>query len=309
MPTNNGIRKIMTPRELTDKYFALERWPRKPVKPIVLPALNNLVARAAKIIAIAAYPRDAELAKGGPANKFSDAMLAWMFRGAKALNKIQHLPPWIADIKTQQMKNRFGAGVYRLHYRLTSYLALLDAEMAEIERQHLRDGVIPGFTVRYSEDFSRIGITFQSYTEQILPELWRSARRGGDASRKKDIFPSATPGAISSSLQAAILRHRKAFHATYGDSDVVYRNIYNRHMKPTFPVFHIMEVLHGAMKMSVRPNEERVKDPIQRLLLNPVWADEAPAIIAKRASWAVHRLRMLKIPICDCRLVHFPSGC
>jgi hypothetical protein len=289
-------------RQLIADYFSLSCWPRNEARRIVMPAPDNLVARAAKLIAVAAYPKDRELDVGGAAHHFFNAMMAQMFRAAKASQRIDQLPTWVSDIKTQQMRNRIRSGSYRLHFRLMSYLTILDAETISVEHDHLADNIIPGFTVRQSEDFRSVNISLRIPLETISNE-WKDEQRRSPERRQTEEFPSAEPGFLSPSLKAAILRHRKPFHASSGDADTVYTNIYNRHVRPTFPVVHIMSVLHDAMRAATKPGEREVRDIIPRLLLNPHWAESAPDKIADRSAMAVRGLRGLGIPFCECRLV------
>jgi len=267
-----------------------------------MPAPDNLVARAAKLIAVAAYPKDRELADGGAAHHFFNAMMAQMFRAAKASQRIDQLPSWVSDIKIQQMRNRIRAGSHRLHFRLVSYLTILDAETISVEHDHLADNIIPGFTVRQSEDFRSVSISLRIPLEAV-PNEWKGEPRLRPDRRRAEEFPPADPGCLSPSLKAAILRHRKPFHASSGDPDTVYTNIYNRHVRPTFPVVHIMSVLHDAMRAATKPGEREVIDIIPRLLFDPRWAESAPKKIADRSAMAVRGLRGLGIPFCECRLV------
>jgi hypothetical protein len=279
--------------------------PQQKKNKIELPLPRHLVARAAKIIAIAAYPVDSELREGGPAHKFSQAMLAWMFRAAKANGKIDRLPDCVAALKVQQMKNRFSAGIGRLHYRIVSYRTMLDALLIATEKDHLADGVIPGFTVRYSEDFDRVQIQFQPHTESILPAMWKSARgRAMPQTEKATEFPTGAPGSASSSLKAAVLRHRKAFKSGSRDPDLFYINVYNRYLKILFPVFPIISVLEEAMREVVMENQKRAKSPVQSLLLQPKWAEGAPEQIRKRIPSAIQFMRRLGIEMSSSRLIH-----
>jgi hypothetical protein len=291
------------PPKLSDDYFSIAAWPCCEVKSIVLPLPSHLVARAAKIIAVVAYPSDEELLPNASAQKFSDAMLAWMFRAAKARGKIGALPSWVSELKAQQMRGRISRGIQRLHYRLVSYLTIVEAATVAVENDQIADGVIPGFTLRWSEDFSQFSIVLQSHTEKMLPDLWRSARTAVTPDRKAAPEIS-TIGSLSPSLRASILRHRKAFKAGAGDPNIECQNIYNRHLRTLFPVHHIMSVLYGAV-LRIQKNDERAQaDPIQMLLRRPEWATNAPNEIAERLPLSIWKLRSLGIPICNCRMVH-----
>jgi hypothetical protein len=294
----------MESNEPINTYFKTECWPTNEVKRISLPLPNNLVARAAKIMAVAAYPKDRELNQEGPAHEFSQAMLAWMFRGAKALGKINQLPPWVAAIKTQQMNGRFNRGCRRLHYRLISFLTFQEAIASVGENQNVRGGMIPGFTIRSSEDFSQWAITFQPHTEAMIPDLWQAAKSGQKARgtrRDRGGFPTSMPGTLRSSFRAAILRHRKAFGVGSGDPDLDYKNIYNRHLRLLFPVLPIMSVLHSEF-LRVKRDRPNV-NLAEALLMAPEWAESAPSRIRERAPVSILQMRLLKIPVCDCRLI------
>ena len=290
-------------------YFSTVRWPKQEAKKIILPLPSNSVSRAAKIIAVAAYPREAELRQNGPGHNFYLSMMAWMYRGAKVRGKIGRLPKWAAKIKWQQVRNRCAAGERRLIFQFLSYLTISEASLIAIEKDHLKRGVIPGFTIRYSEDFGHIAIVFQSHTEEMLPQMWASAKRQSSSrvsDKKKIRFPNLRPGSIPASLRSAIMRHRKSFAVGAGDADIEYQNIYNRRIRVCFPVYHVVRILHRTLMKNPQNMSGPVANPVQQLLLSPGWAKDAPSEIASGAKWAVHTLRELDIPICECRLIGLP---
>jgi len=295
---------------LSTDYFSKANWPASEGENLFFSLQGELLFDAAKIIAIAAYPMAKDLRPNRPAHSFSRALIAWMFRTARKRSYIGRLPKWVTEFKAQQMNGRIRAGISRIDYRLKGYLTFMDVENLQSEEEQMKAGIMPGITMRSSEDFSRMQISIRVDAHQ-LPPAWKvSMTKKSSPTRAKEIdaFKSKSR-VIQSSFRSVISRHRKAFGRGSGDLESDYKNIYNRYIRTIFPVLHIMPTLHEAMIEIRARNQGRKISEVLLLLLQPEWAKEAPAKIAKSENLAILRVRNLGFPFCSCRLIRLrPAG-
>jgi hypothetical protein len=268
-----------------DRVLKEQGWPTRPANPRSFSVDDNPLCAAAQALALLAYPTQREQQPEGPAHKFCAALLADMFRLSRSIGKVQRMPTWVSDLRTETMRGRIGRGERRLSYRLAVMQVVFEAANRAEERRARLAGEKRTFALRFSPDF-----------RQLVLDI--PVRMTPDGSKYEMI--GSVPETRQSSLRAAIIDHREAFGKGAGDPQVEYANIHHTYFRPTLPMFGLLLVVWEALMAKAREASERKLTPTEILMRQPEWAAELPRKVRERQGMALRLLHDIGVSSCSC---------
>lgn len=276
--------------ETFDKFLEKQSWPTEPAEEQRFPIQRNRLIDAAQALALLAYPEPGERHEGGPAHKFSMALLADCFRISRTDGYIEKLPRWAREMKPESMRNKIKQGRRRLAYRYAAIQTIFAAgDRVENKRAH-KAAELRAFTFALSPDFSRLDVSIPYKHEQTL---------AGSKYRLTGSIPSASQG----SLRSAIIYHRPAFGKGAGIENSEYIQVLNRYVKPLFPILNLALVVWEASLSKAEEATRRHLHITDVMMLQPEWADGIDKKVRDNESYAIYMLRHLGIETCSCRML------
>ena len=121
---SHGVRPTLT-LQAFDRALKAQHWNTVPKQKFVIPSSRNPLVNAARAIAVAAYPHPTQHVSGGRAERYSIALLAYIFRVSKLIGELDRLPPWVSSLKANAMHNLLNTGLRNLHRSFTVRILLL----------------------------------------------------------------------------------------------------------------------------------------------------------------------------------------
>lgn len=97
-----------------DAALRKQGWNIQPNAIRYIPSSTNAAINAARAIAVSAYPRPEHLVSGGKAERYSAALIAYMFRISKLIGSLDRLPEWVASFKAESMQRNLDSGLRNL---------------------------------------------------------------------------------------------------------------------------------------------------------------------------------------------------
>jgi hypothetical protein len=217
-----------------------------------------------------------------------------MFRVSKLVGQIDKLPDWVSRTSSREMQSALDNGCRNLVRTMIVRDVIYSALVASTQSNLSKQGKRSTFSIRPSPDLKRIDI------EIPLEETSDGVRLPGK------VFP-----AERDSMRQAIFYHMPALMNFLGpslgdfrDEEADYQNIFNRYVKPTLRCLHIVDFVHGEFLAAHPESLERNISVDQILMRKAAWAENLSMSVTKNAATAVAVSRMLRIPSCDCSLVH-----
>ena len=273
-----------------DELLERQNWPTGPVEERCFPIQRNPLIDAAQALALLAYPEPDERHEGGPAHKFSMALLADCFRISKTEGYIEKLPRLAREMKPESMRNKIRQGRRRLAYRYAAIQAIFAAgDRVENKRAH-KAAEVHTFTTALSPDFSQLTVSMPYKSEQT-------------PAGKKYRLTGSIPGATQGSLRSAIIYHRPAFGKGAGIENIEYIQILNRYVKPLFPILNLALVVWEASVSKAEEATRRRLHITDVMMFQPGWAEGIDKKVRDSESSAIYMLRHLGIASCSCRML------
>jgi hypothetical protein len=279
-----------------DAALRRQGWNTNPRSIRYIPSSTVAVVNAARAIAVSAYPRPEHLTRGGKAERYSAALIAYMFRISKLVGKLDRLPEWVSDFKAESMQRNLDTGLRNLSRAFVVRDLIHSAENMQSQLEKQKRGEKVTFTMNYKRDLSGFEL------EMPLMKVAEGY-----------VLSGKIPETKLASLRAAILYHRPALQRFEGpgtkseerDQNYDYQNTYNRYVRPALSVQHIVQVVwEVAIKYSKEASHRKL--PIDQILMRKAeWADKIHIKTAAKAPGAVYGMKSLGIPSCWCALTHF----
>lgn len=279
-----------------DIALKTQGWNVQPKNLLAIPSSHSPLINAARAIAVSAYPSPVYHRPNGKADKYSRALVAYMFRVAKLIGNIKNLPPWVARMKMETMQGHLLTGSRNLYRAITIRDVINSALVMKSQYDTRVNGRKSTFNLNYSPNLRKISIDIPF--EETVSGYILSGR---------------IPDTRLASLRAAILYHRQALMPFQGpalnldghDPELDYQNLYNRHVRPALFAQHIVQVVWEAASDCLREAAERGMAIDQLLMRKAVWATDIHRSTARRMGVALLAMRELGVPSCECAMVRF----
>jgi hypothetical protein len=258
----------------------------------------NALINAARALAISAYPQSMHLQKGGKAEKYADALLAYMVRVALWNGKVDRLFDWARDIKAEDMRERLRAGHRQLIRHLCVREIIASALSNRVLTRSFRENGAIAFQIKYAPDFSTMAFQF-------------TTRRTDDGL----VLGGGSPKPQLKSLREAIRYHAPALMKFEGpsprlegtDEEARYQNAMNRLIRPALRTWHIRQVVWEAATELLQESDDR-EIPIDQLLVRqPEWATQIHQESEKRVPMLLLVIQELGLSIKPVELVRLAA--
>lgn len=271
-------------------------WNTQPKNKFAIPSSKNPLVNAARAIAVSAYPNPHYHVRGGKAEKYSVALLAYISRTSRLMDEVDSLPPWVTNIRVDSMERHLSTGRWNLMRALTIRDLINSAVVMKSQHNHHLNGEKTTFTMQYLPDLS--GMNIKVPIEKTVSGY---------------ILSGCIPDTKLASLRAAILYHRPALERFQGpavtedgpDSEGDYQNVYNRHVRPALFAQHIVQVVWEQTMNFLDEANERDIAIDQILMRKAEWASDIQIKTAKGLGTAIFRMRQLGVSSCWCEMVRF----
>lgn len=278
-----------------DQALKRQSWNLIPQAGMTFPTSIHHAVNAATAIAICAYPEPRKLKWNGKAHKYQQALLAYIVRASQWTGYLDHLPPWVHELKTDRMWNRLATG----HQNLARSFVVRDlinaALIEKIQNDRANRGELSTFEISFSNDLRLFNIE--------IPIQETSA---GDL-----LIGKTTRNTGRTSLRSVIKKYRPALAEFEGpsprvegnDEEYYYQNMLTRFVKPTLQTFHILQVVSDAANQYQDEAKER-RLPIDQILMRKgEWATDLYEKVGRCTGMAIFEMRELGIPSCSCKLI------
>jgi len=233
---------------------------------------DHAVLAAARVLAICAYPSVRNLKTNGMAHRYAEALVAYMFRGAKASKRIDRYPEAGRLLKSAAMWSRLQTGHRRLVTNLRACLTIESAANFRRERDDFLAGKISGISIIQSRDFLNLEIRI---------------------------------GALENHRVRSSIKGSLEYHGFIGagDRDEAYKNIHRDVIRPTERVMHIaIAVINAARKID--NDAKKLRIPFELILMRrPDWALDIVEQTEANIPLALHTLKRLGVSIPDKELI------
>lgn len=236
--------------------------------------------------------------KGGKAEKYADALLAYMVRVARWNGKVDHLYDWARDIKAEDMRERLRAGHRQMIRHLCVREILTSALSNRVLTRSFRENGAIAFQIKYAPDLSTM--TFQFTTRRTDEGL---------------MLGGGPPEPQLKSLREAIRYHAPALMKFEGlsprpegtDEEARYQNAMNRLVRPALRTWHIRQIAWEAATELAQESRER-KIPIDQMLMRkPEWAKEIHLTSERCIPMLLRIIQQLGISIRPAELVRLSA--
>lgn len=276
-----------------------EAWNTLPKSKYEIPSTRNPAINAARAIAVCAYPDVKYHKKNGKAVKYSTALLAREIRYSKQLGRIDRLPVWAKEMRSEAMERLLLSGHRNLMKAFTIRDLINSAQIMQMQRNDRLQGRRSTFAMHYSEDLS--GIEINVPIEKTADGY---------------ILSGSIPDTKLASLRAAILYHQAALRPFQGpavtadgrDQEYDYQNVYTRSIRPALFAQHIVQVVWEAATDLADEAVERDISIDEILMLKPEWASDIYSKTNSGIGLAIHNTRNLGVACCWCEMLRFANS-
>jgi len=279
-----------------DEALRKQHWNLIPKDRYVIPSSHNSLVNAARAIAVAAYPSPKNHLKGGKAQRYSAALLAYIFRVSKLQGRIEVLPEWVANFRHSSMLDILSSGLRNLSRSFTIREIIHSALIMKEQNDRKLRGEKATFTLGYRPDLSAVDLEIP--LEQTVEGY---------------VLAGKIPDTELASLRAAILHHRPALARFSGpattidgrDEEYDYQNAYNRHVRPALFAQHIVQVVWEAAGEFLDESIEREISIDQILMRKAEWARDIHTTTNKYLAGQIFMARNLGVKCCWCEMTRF----
>jgi hypothetical protein len=285
-----------TVESIFDRALKKQHWNIQPKNKYTIPSSHNPLVNAARAIAVAAYPHPIYHQRGGKAERYSYALLAYIMRVSKLIGDLEGLPPWVASLRTTSMQGLLNSGLRNLERAFTIRDLISSALIMKNQHELHKKGKMATFTMNFRPDLS--GLNLEIPLERTVAGY---------------ILAGKIPDTHLSSLRAAILYHRPALAKYEGpavkadgrDEEYDYQNVYTRHVKPALYAQHIVQIVWEAATQYLDESRDRNIAIDQILMRKAEWARNIHLKTQEYMPNYIHVTRELGVPSCWCEMLRF----
>jgi hypothetical protein len=279
-----------------DRALKKQHWNIQPKDKHTIPSSQNPLVNAARAIAVAAYPSPVHHQRGGRAEKYSYALLAYMMRVSKLIGDLETLPPWVAKLRAGSMQSLLNSGARNLERAFTIRDLINSAIIMKTQNDLYKKKQKATFTMNFRPDLS--GLELEIPFEKTVAGY---------------ILAGKIPNTQLASLRAAILYHRPALSRYEGpavnpegrDDEFDYQNTYIRYVRPALYAQHITQIVWESATRYLDESLERKISIDQILMRKAEWARDIHIKTAECMPTYVFTMRELGVPSCWCEMIRF----